>query len=295
VAVGAPLDCSGTSRGEEAAPATLRRAGVLSSLAIEDRGDAHRFIEDSGPDSRSGLVAHGQVRAALEALRGSVKQILTDGGRPLVLGGDCSVALGALAAAREQFGAVGLAWVDGHIDGHTLATAPNAELSDIVLSVLTGHGPRDLARLAGGVGPIVEPGDVVVLGYRILRKDEVSEEEIADPRIQLVPARACRRIDPRLLGLYVASRLLAQTGNLWVHLDADVLDENVMPAVTYPQPGGLDWDELLALTLPLLSSPRLIGFSFADFTPNRDTDGTHMGRLHGALAELLAAGSGEHS
>jgi arginase len=141
VALGAPLDCSGTSRGEEAAPAALRRAGVLASLGIEDRGDAHAVIEDSEPDASSGLVAHRQVLAALGTVREHVAEVLAEGGRPLVLGGDCSVALGALAAGREQVGAIGLAWVDGHIDGHTLATAPNAELADIVLSVLTGHDP----------------------------------------------------------------------------------------------------------------------------------------------------------
>jgi arginase len=260
-------------------------------LGIEDRGDAHAVIEDSEPDASSGLVAHRQVLAALEAVRERVAEVLAEGGRPLVLGGDCSVALGALAAAREQFGAIGLAWVDGHIDGHTLATAPNAELADIVLSVLTGHDPPDLAGLAEGADRIVEPGDVIVLGYRIPSKDEVSEEEIADPRIQLVPARACRRIEPLLLGAYVTSRLVAQTGYLWVHLDADVLDADVMTAVTYPQAGGLDWEELLQLLSPLLSSPRLVGFSVADFTPNRDPDETHLGRFSGALVELLAAAS----
>jgi arginase len=292
MAVGAPLDCSGRSRGEEAAAEALRRAGVLAALGIEDRGDAHSLIDDSRPDPHSGLVAHRQVHAALAALRERVAEVLADGARPLVLGGDCSVALGALAAVREHLGGVGVAWVDGHIDAHTLATAPNAELADIVLSVLTGHEPRDIAGLADGAERIVEPGDAIVVGYRIPSKDEVSEEELVDPRIQLIPARACHRIDAGLLGAYVTRRLVAQRRSLWVHLDVDVLDASVLPAVTYPQPGGLDWDELVALLSPMLSSPRVVGLSVADFTPNRDRDGRHLARLGTALGDLLTAPSG---
>jgi arginase len=295
VAVGAPLDCSGRSRGEEAAPAALRRAGVLASLGIEDRGDAHPLIDSSRPDPGSRLVAHRQLHAALAVLREHVAGVFADGGRPLVVGGDCSVALGALAGAREQVGGVGLAWVDGHIDAHTLATAPNAELADIVLSVLTGQDPSDLAGLAEGTQRIVQPGDVIVVGYRIPSKDEISEEELVDPRIQLVPARACRRIDAQLIGAYVASRLLAQRGSLWLHLDVDVLDESVMPAVTYPQPGGLDWDQLVELMSPMLSSPEVVGLSIADFTPNRDPDDRHVTRLSAALSDLLTTSSGARS
>jgi arginase len=185
-----------------------------------------------------------------------------------------------------------LAWVDGHIDAHTLASAPNGELADIVLAVLIGAAPADLAGLAEGAERIVEPGDVVVLGYRIPGKDELSEEEIVDPRVQLVPARACRRIDGDLLGAYTADRLVAQAGRLWVHFDVDVLDEAAMPAVTYPQPGGLDWAEVVALLRPLLAAPQIIGLSIADFTPSRDADGSSLRSLKQALRELLATSTG---
>jgi len=80
VAVGVPLDCSGRSRGEETAPAALREAGVRDALAIEDLGDAHGLIDEVEPDSASGLIAHGQLKARRRANR---VPVVLGGGRAL--------------------------------------------------------------------------------------------------------------------------------------------------------------------------------------------------------------------
>ena len=74
----------------------------------------------------------------------------------------------------------------------------------------------------------------------------------------------------------------------WLHLDLDVLDEAALPAVSYPQPRGLDWDELVALARPLVAAPNLLGVSVADFNPDRDPDGGDAVRVVDALAALWA-------
>jgi arginase len=53
--------------------------------------------------------------------------------------------------------------------------------------------------------------------------------------------------------------------------------------VSYPQPLGLDWDELVALGRPLAAAPNLVGASVADFNPDRDPDGAHAERVVRAL------------
>ena len=75
----------------------------------------------------------------------------------------------------------------------------------------------------------------------------------------------------------------------WLHLDLDVLDEGVLPAVTYPQPLGLDWDDLVALIRPLVAAPNLLGVSVADFNPDRDADGIHAARIVKALESLCGS------
>jgi arginase len=59
-----------------------------------------------------------------------------------------------------------------------------------------------------------------------------------------------------------------------------------MPAVSYPQPLGLDWDELVALARPLVAMPNLLGISVADFNPDRDGDDLYAARVVEALESL---------
>jgi arginase len=54
---------------------------------------------------------------------------------------------------------------------------------------------------------------------------------------------------------------------VWLHLDLDVLDPESLPAVTYPQPGGLDWDQLATTLEPLARSPQLLAARSTDFRP----------------------------
>jgi arginase len=77
-----------------------------------------------------------------------------------VVGGDCAVLVGALAAAKECFGRVGLAFVDGHLDFFGGDTSPSGEAADTDLAFVTGYSLEGLVDLGGGTPPIVAPGDV---------------------------------------------------------------------------------------------------------------------------------------
>ena len=66
-----------------------------------------------------------------------------------------------------------------------------------------------------------------------------------------------------------------------------MLDPSVLPAVTYPQGGGPDLDQLTTTLTALASSPRLIGLSIADFRPDLDPDGRHAEQIVGLVEQLL--------
>jgi arginase len=53
----------------------------------------------------------------------------------------------------------------------------------------------------------------------------------------------------------------------WVHLDADILDDAIMPAVDYRMPGGLSWDELAAVLRAAAASDRMVGIDITILTP----------------------------
>ena len=286
VVVGAGLDCSGIGRGEARAPAALRDAGVVTALRARDAGDVPIRVNDPTRDPVTGIIAIDQLRMAVAAIRARVADALRRGDRPLVLGGDCTVVIGAAAAARQHIGPFGLVFIDGHPDYLDGASSPTGESADMDLAILTGNGPPGLADL-GGTPPLVEPADVVLVGHRSgdLRAD-VAAERARLPNVMT-------QVDSLALaaegGQRVGRRLIAsRTGPWWLHLDLDVLDEGVLPAVSYPQPGGLGWDDLTALLAVLGADPRLVGVTVADFRPDLDADGSYARRIVDMLAVTLA-------
>jgi arginase len=286
--MGAPWDCSGTGRGEQVAPAALRVAG-LSALTEADLGDVPVRIDSVQRDEDTGIRALDQTISSAHALADRLTAALNERPeqRPLVVGGDCSILLGIFPALRRRFGHVGLWFLDGHpdyLDGHESDTG---ETADMDLALLTGDGAEPLVTLAGAP-PMIPASDVVLLGHRTQNLDPASASEVEHLPSEL------RRIDASELahdavaaGIKAAEWLSSTARGGWLHVDLDVLDPEVMPAVTYPQPGGVNWTELADVMAPLAGSDRLIGVSVADFRPDLDPTGTLAGHIVDLLARTL--------
>jgi len=75
----------------------------------------------------------------------------------------------------------------------------------------------------------------------------------------------------------------------WVHLDADVLDDTIMPAVDSRQPDGLSYTELIELLRPLLGSPLAAGMQVTIFDPELDKDGKIAEKFTDALIEAFSS------
>jgi arginase len=279
--VDAPIDCSGAGRGEERAPSMLRAAGLVERLHARDAGEVDARVRDTRRDPDTGVVGAVDVRRASAAIASRVGEVLEARERPLVLGGDCSLLLGVFHALPRG---CGLWFVDGQADFLDGESSPTGEAADMDLAILTGHGTQGLVEREE---PLREPAAVMLLGHRPaeLHADVARENARLDPAIQALTAPEIRERGAARVGTDAAARLAGRPA--WLHLDLDVLDESVLPAVSYPQSLGLDWNELVALVRPLVAAPNLLGVSVADFNPDRDTDGTHALRVVEAL-ELLA-------
>ncbi len=280
--VDVPLDSSGTGRGEQRAPAALRRAGLLDALAADDGGRIDEaLLRDPVRDQASGLIGPPGLRRAGAAIADRVASLLADGRRPLVLGGDCAILPGicrALPPATELW------FVDGHPDFSDGATSPTGEAADTDLSVITGHGP-DAAL--GRDGALLDPARVHLLGHRP-PTDDSSRVETAriDPAIHQVPAAELLRRGAATVGAGLAA---GGDGPAWLHLDLDAVDPRDLPAVTYPEPDGLRWPDLVALVTPLARADRLLGMSVTDLNADEDPDGRFTRRVVEVLVEVLGA------
>ena len=67
----------------------------------------------------------------------------------------------------------------------------------------------------------------------------------------------------------------------------DVLDDAVMPAVDYRQPGGLSADELATVLTAAMATGRVAGIEVTIYNPALDPAGAAGAALAGALARGL--------
>lgn len=235
------------------------------------------------------MIGALDVRRAATDIAARVRNVRGAGEFPLVVGGDCTLLLGVFQALPA---ACGLWFVDGHADFYDGETSPTGEAADMDLAILTGHGPKGLLEVDA---PLVDPAAVVLLGHRPseLNTDVAFENGRIAPAIHALTAPKVRERGAARVGKEAAARLAGKP--TWLHLDLDVLDETALPAVSYPQPLGLDWEELVALARPLVAAPGLLGVSVADFNPDRDPDGAQAVRVVELLETLLAPPGGNRA
>jgi arginase len=285
--IGAPIDSAGGAEEEATAPAALRAAGLVERLSARDLGDFGVPLSNPARDPNGVLGFEGVVEFS-EAVRQPVAAAVSRGEVPLVLGGDCTLLIGAFAGLRDAGARPGLWFVDGHADFYDGRSSPTGEAADMELAILTGHGPKGLVDIAGR-SPLVRPEAVTILGHRPASVGEDVAEELGfvPGEIDRVDATAVSEQGAADTGRK-AERRLAARGRTWLHVDLDVLDSVLFPAVSYPQPGGLNWQDLIALVGPLAGSPALLGASIADLNPARDPDGACAAEVVDQLAPLLA-------
>jgi arginase len=267
--IGVPIDSVGRAGGTEHAPAQLRVLGLVGALGAREGGDLDVRIRGEERDPDTGLLASPDVMTATRVIRDAVAASVAAGERPFLVGGCCAELPGALAGARDVIDRVGLAYVDGHLDMYDGLSSPTGEAADMPVAVALGFGPGGWVDVCGGAS--VDGPDVAILGFRDLDQslDDGMRDPSSIPGLKLADVDAVRSA-PAELGARIAGELSDGPGGFWLHLDVDVLDEAVFPATDYLFPGGLGWNELIAMLSPLVSSPGLLGASVGCYNPEKD-------------------------
>jgi arginase len=292
VATGVPIDCVNAADpgngpfGTELSPAALRDAGLIDAIGAADGGDLAVRLVGRDRDPGTGVLGWPSVLATTQAIRSLAREQITGGRLPFLVGGCCTLLPGALSGARDALGAVGLAYLDGHLDLYDGQTSTTGEAADMPISVITGNGPAAWSAEVGA--PLVGPGQLALLGQR--DRDEAAEygsvlPEDAGLDRELTPG-GLREQGVAAAGAAVRDQLIRSAGRYWVHLDVDVLDEQAFPATDYLMPGGLSRDELTSLMRPLLASPALAGLSLACYNPVKDAAGDGARYLVDLFREL---------
>jgi arginase len=254
-----------------------RRAGRVEPPPYDDRRDpATQMLNPQG-------IADYTLRLA-----DAIGKVVETGEFPVVLGGDCSIVLGGLLALRRR-GRYGLLYVDGHTDFYQPEANTNGEAASSDLALATGRGPQIMTTFEC-FRPLVQDRDVVVLGFRDAEEAATYGSQVPPPEMRAIDLTEIRRSGVDAIAREAVDGLSRPGLNgFWIHLDADALDDSVMPAVDYRLPDGLSWRELDAILRAALNSPRAVGLEVTIFNPALDDDGTIAGSLVESLVRSFNA------
>jgi arginase len=286
--LGAPTSAAAMSVGHEGAPAALRAAGLTAGLReigydVADLGDDP--VQLFKPDEESPRARNlSRVIAALEALKPRVEQAVKSSALPLILSGDCSIALATVAGARRYFRKVSLIYMDGDADLNTPATTPSGCVDGMVVSHLTGRGAAEMVRF-WGEPPLVREPDLALFG--VARLDPPEEQILATSPLRRFLAAEVRRMGPAAAAHAAIDRIKGNGYQFVLHLDIDVISD--FPATNYPGAGGLSLDEVREALLVFAQQKELAALEVTAYNPTKDPDGSGAKLIVDLLAEVLGA------
>jgi arginase len=271
------------------APGALRDQSLISRLRARDAGCVTPPRFDPGDWRPGDGVAHAGVIAAYTLrLADRIGAIIEAGEFPVVLGGDCSILLGSALAMKRKSVAeelpYGLVYIDGHSDfRHPGNASYVGAAAGEDLALVTGRGQPDLTDL-DNLRPYVRDTDVVLLGIR------PNDDYRLDLQAIGITMRAVPQLRAEGAGRTAqwARDQLADCLGFWVHVDVDVLDPAVMPAVDAPTVGGIAYTELELLIAGLVASPSCVGLEVTVFDPDYDPDGVYARDVADTLVAGLA-------
>jgi arginase len=281
---------NGRQPGTWQAPQALMEAGLAKVVEAAEviRLERPAYEYDAQADTR---IRNGQtIRAFSLKLAANVRAGLQANRFPLVVGGDCSILLGCLYGARLA-GGRGLVHVDGHSDFAQAASYATPQTlgaaAGMDLALASGRGEALLTDWPE-VGALAADADIVQVGERgagtaaftqyygdILETEitRITVQQALAAGIEAAARQAIARLEKR--GLNEA----------WLHVDLDVLDEKIMPAVDSPGSPGFNYAQLAQFVGAMCASGCIVGANFSIYDPERDPGHRHAPELVRCIAD----------
>jgi len=271
--IGVPSSAGAHAPGVERGPQWLRAAGLLDALAragigFVDAGDlpVSHFATTAAASGARNLPA---VLRVVQQVAEAVARACADGDVAVLLGGDCTLALGAVAGLRRRHpnrGDVGVFYLDGDADLDTPQDGWGV-LDSCGVAHLLGDGDSQLAALRSD-GPLLDADSLVLFGFHPAQLSLGQWQRFAGHGLYGVPVT---EIAPGTAGRRAAAALnrLRDKAALLCHLDVDVIDYAQLPLADCPRyHGGLSLPDALDAVRAAAAHPRLACLSITEVNPD---------------------------
>jgi arginase len=267
-------------------PAWLKAHGLYDALHpqkiihVEPPDYSMHLDEQSGVRNADAIVEYSktlseQIIAALNADE-----------FPIVIGGDCSILIGCTLGLRS-IGSYGLFFIDGHHDFVLPQFSETKAAAGMDLALVSGSGPDKLTDI-NSRKPYIAEQTIFAVGNRYLEEDYV--KLITDSSINYYDLNALRETGIENITKQFLQKVdVERLDGFWVHLDLDVLNNELMPCVDSPQPGGLSYTELSSIIRTLLLSPKIRGINITILDPDLDPNGIYTKAFMEEFLQMITA------
>ena len=281
--LGVPLYTLAAYDGMGAAPSALRKAGIKRVFgAVRDLGDV--AIPALKKDAVEGSLKNlGHFRRATSKVFQAAVSVPEE--KVIVIGGECSETVGALAGFARKFGGKpGMLWMDAHGDFNTPASSPSGYIGGMCLAMACGR-PAGLDLGTGEPPPLGEER-LVHVGSRALDQPEI--EAFNSSPAKLYTAQQVKKTGAADVAEEAARHLENRSDWIACHLDVDVVDPSFIPAVNYPTPGGLTMDEAAMVVREVVKTGKVRVLEVAAYNASKDRRGPSAKAVVALLQSIFA-------
>ncbi len=260
VLFGAPFDSTTSYRpGTRFGSSAIRREsyGIESYSPYQDKDLYDGAVMDSGDLE----LCFGDTKQALDAIQERTEQILSDGKRPFLLGGEHLVTLGAVRAVAKYYPEVSII----HFDAH-------ADLREEYLNVKLSH-----ACVLRRCWELIGDGRIFQFGIRSGDREEFrwGKEHV---KTKTFDFEGLETVLEQLKGKPV-----------YFTLDLDVLDPSVFPGTGTPEPGGVSFEQLRKAAFLVCKTANVVGCDVNELSPHYDPSGISTAVACKIVREMLLA------
>jgi arginase len=294
VLIGVPTSAGAHHAGQDRAPAALRAAGLIerlsaAGLAITDAGDLPGAIFSADQAAPQGRNLPAVVKVAAD-VADAVAEVKAARRLPFVVGGDCTITIGAVAGAKRADPETGLIYFDGDADLGQPGDGGSGIFDSMGISHLLGRGAPELTGLGGAV-PLLAADRLAILGCDPRETSDEGRRWLASLRVPLFEAPVFIP-DPAATARQALAAVARPPAGTLVHFDVDVIDSGDLPLANFPHYGsGVRLEHAASCLATLCADATFAGLVLTEINPTHDPAGTELDRLIEALASALPAGA----
>jgi arginase len=274
--ISVPFDMGRYNSGQGLGPRKLMGSGLDRLLSEAGHTVDSKTVVCNEAEHLSDI----QTTFALNSLLSeTIADAAESGAFPIVLAGNCITSAGALSGLHEEH--MGVLWLDAHADFNTPETTTSGYLDGMALSVACGRCWKSLAKTDPRHLPVREEC-VTLVGARDLEKEEAAL--LSASRIKSVSREQLKKE-----GCQLSRETAPAAEELFIHLDADVLDTGIGRANRFAVAGGLSENDVVGLLGWAVSSYHVVGAAVTAFSPAHDETGAIRQTLVRVILSLVNA------